>query len=169
MRGVAVVVTVTLLAVTSVSAQSPAPPSNPYGLDPYVPSEAALLRNYGATLVAQTPLLDLARLDPYKPSDAALLRQIGGAIPIWGVMWNPPYPGFGPIVPFPRPSLGSMLEAAAADRRAQAAVSLVEEWPEVPPPDLGVVPRQGPVSEVTPPEASGRRCWVRMGDRTYLC
>lgn len=169
MRVAAVVLTVTVLAATSVFAQSPAPPSNPYGLDPYVPSEAALLRNYGATLVAQTPLLELAKLDPYKPSDAALLRQIGGAIPIWGVMWNPPYPGFGPITPFPRPTLGAVLGSVGADRRAQQEFPLAVEWPEEQAPDLGAVPRQGPVSAIAPPETSGSRCWIQMGDRLVFC
>jgi hypothetical protein len=55
----------------------------PYGLDPYKPSDAWWLRNYGAVLVSQTPLLDLTKLDPYKPSDAALIRQLGGALPVW--------------------------------------------------------------------------------------
>ena len=64
-------------------------PAQPYDLDRYKPSEAALLRNYGDTLVAQTPLLELRHLDPYKPSHAALLQQIGGGLPLWGGVWYP--------------------------------------------------------------------------------
>ena len=93
-------IAVTLLAVTPASAQN----QYPYGLDPYNPSDAALLRNYGATLVAQTPLLELRKLDPYNPHHAALLRQLGGAMPLWG-MWYPPFlsaPTFAPLTPFQR-------------------------------------------------------------------
>jgi hypothetical protein len=35
-----------------------------YGLDPYKPSDAELLRKYGSVLATRTPLLDLRRLDP---------------------------------------------------------------------------------------------------------
>ena len=93
------VITFTLLAVTPASAQYP------YDLDPYKPSDAALLRNYGATLVAQTPLLELRKLDPYIPSQAALMRQLGGAMAPWvGWYWPffPPAPGAAPLTPFPR-------------------------------------------------------------------
>ena len=38
--------------------------THPYGLDPYKPSDAAILRTYGGTLVQQTPLLELRQLDP---------------------------------------------------------------------------------------------------------
>lgn len=92
------VIALMLVAVTPASAQYP------YDLDPYKPSDAALLRTYGATLVAQTPLLELRKLDPYVPSQVALLRQLGGAMPLW-VWWYlpfPPAPGFAPLTPFPR-------------------------------------------------------------------
>jgi hypothetical protein len=103
MRLTTIVVTVTLLAVGSASAQAPASAQYPYGLDPYKPSDAALLRNYGATLVAQTPLLELRKLDPYIPSHAALLRQLGGAIPLWGaLLWYAPAPPPTPLTPFAR-------------------------------------------------------------------
>ena len=97
---VAIVIALTLLTVVSAAAQAPATDQHPYGLDPYKPSDAALLRDYGGTLVAQTPLLDLRNLDPYKPSHAALLREIGGALPLWGIAW---YPGPMPasLTPFP--------------------------------------------------------------------
>jgi hypothetical protein len=89
-----------LCAIVPASAQTPASDQHPYGLDPYKPSDAALLRDYGVTLVAQTPLLELRKLDPYKPSHAALLRDLGGALPLWGIAW---YPGPMPasLTPFP--------------------------------------------------------------------
>lgn len=89
-----------LLGVVAASAQTQSSDEHPYGLDPYKPSDAALLRDYGDTLVAQTPLAELRKLDPYKPSHAALLRDLGGAIPLWGIVW---YPGPVPasLTPFP--------------------------------------------------------------------
>ena len=77
-----------LLLPVAASAQTTSD-EHPYGLDPYKPSDAALLRDYGDTLVAQTPLSELQKLDPYKPSHAALLRNLGGAIPLWGIVWYP--------------------------------------------------------------------------------
>ena len=49
MRLAATALVVTLLAVVPASGQTaaPAPPEHPYGLDPYDPSDAALLRDYG--------------------------------------------------------------------------------------------------------------------------
>ena len=84
-RAFALAVSAVLLAAGSVSAQEQAG-AHPYQLDPYKPSEAALLRSYGATLVSETPLSELKQLDPYKPSHAALLR-LGGALPVWFV-WS---------------------------------------------------------------------------------
>jgi len=93
---------VMLLAAPAVSAQTPppGPTPHPYGLDPYAPSDAVWLRDFGASLVTQTPLVELATtLDPYKPSDAALLRQYGGAIPLCCPVWYSPGPTFGPVTP----------------------------------------------------------------------
>lgn len=102
MRLTMAVITVTLLAVAPASAQAPTSEQHPYGLDPYKPSDAALLRNYGAALVAQTPLLELRQLDPYKPSHAALLRQLGGAIPLWShLSWYPTAARPAPLTPSP--------------------------------------------------------------------
>ena len=60
MRATALALTATLFVVTPGFSQTPAPSQHPYGLDPYKPSDAFFLRNYGAALVAQTPLLELA-------------------------------------------------------------------------------------------------------------
>jgi hypothetical protein len=105
MRLTALVITATLLAAVPASGQEPPPEQpppeqHPYGLDPYKPSDAALLRDYGVTLVSQTPLAELRKLDPYKPSHAALLRQLGGGIPLWGWAWYAS-PGPAPLTPFP--------------------------------------------------------------------
>jgi hypothetical protein len=70
MRLSATAIIVTLLAVVRASGQSSASAQHPYGLDPYKPSDAALLRDYGVTLVTQTPLLELSKLDPYKRTSA---------------------------------------------------------------------------------------------------
>jgi hypothetical protein len=98
-RALVSVVSAVLLSAGSVWAQDPGG-GHPYQLDPYKPSEAALLRSYGATLVSQTPLSELKQLDPYKPSHAALLR-LGGALPLWFVWSEWPM-----VAPFPvaRPS-----------------------------------------------------------------
>jgi len=98
-----------LLLPVAASAQTTSD-EHPYGLDPYKPSDAALLRDYGDTLVAQTPLSELQKLDPYKPSHAALLRDLGGAIPLWGIVW---YPG-------PVPASLSPFALQAASERATA-------------------------------------------------
>lgn len=65
MRLTALAILVTLVATVPASGQSPAPApaEHPYGLDPYNPSDAALLREYGVTLVAQTPLVELRKLE----------------------------------------------------------------------------------------------------------
>jgi hypothetical protein len=96
----ALLIIATLVGVVTASAQTQDSDDHPYGLDPYKPSDAALLRDYGNTLVAQTPFSELRKLDPYKPSHAALLRDIGGAMPLWGILW---YPGPVPAstLPFP--------------------------------------------------------------------
>lgn len=75
-----------MLLISGPAMAQTAPSANPYGLDPYKPSDAALLREYGVALVSQTPIQELAALDPYKPSHAALLR-LGGALPVWAIGW----------------------------------------------------------------------------------
>jgi hypothetical protein len=77
-----------LIVTNSTAWAQPTPSSsvNPYGLDPYKPSEAAILREFGAALVSQTPVSELAALDPYKPSHAAILRLAGG-LPVWAIGW----------------------------------------------------------------------------------
>lgn len=129
MRLTAIAIVVTLLAAVPASGQTPEPAEHPYGLDPYNPSDAALLREFGVTLVAQTPLEELRKLDPYKPSHAALLRQLGGGIPLWGFGWYGPLSA--PLTPFPATGLTSLpatvrvllgqLRPSADEARADAA------------------------------------------------
>ncbi len=88
-----------VLSAAGVAAQTTANADHPYGLDPYKPSDAAWLRNYGAVLVAETSVLELAALDPYKPTHAALARQVGGAMPFWVPDWLFPGSTLGPVLP----------------------------------------------------------------------
>lgn len=88
-----------MMLAAAASAQTMAYPAHPYGLDPYKPSDAAWLREFGAALVAQTPTAALAALDPYKPSHAALRRQVGGGMPLWGPYWFWSGPGMPMALP----------------------------------------------------------------------
>jgi hypothetical protein len=110
MRLRALVTTFALFTAAPAFAQTVVPELHPFGLDPYKPSDAALLRSYGSTLLAQTPLLELRQLDPYKPSHATLLRQIGNGIPQWSHFnW---YPGTPAPAPLMMPSTPPAMTAA---------------------------------------------------------
>jgi hypothetical protein len=108
--------------------------------DPYKPSDAAIVRNYGPTVLAQASLEALLRLDPYVPSQAALLRQVGGAIPVWPYAMVPVYPD---IVP-PRPPRDSECGPSRVhDNRAAApttfttldeVLAVLKRAPALPPP-----------------------------------
>ena len=112
MRLRAVAMTFALFTATPAFAQTVVPELHPFGLDPYKPSDAALLRTYGGTLLAQTPLLELRQLDPYKPSHATLLRQIGNGIPQWSHFnW---YPGTPAPAPLMMPSTPPAMTAAGS-------------------------------------------------------
>jgi hypothetical protein len=76
-----------ILAAVPAFGQTAAPAQHPFGLDPYNPSAARLLRDWGGVLVQQVPLSELSKLDPFKPSDAALLRRLGEGMPL-------PFTGF---------------------------------------------------------------------------
>jgi hypothetical protein len=134
-----------LLAATPAAAQNLVPEAHPYGLDPYNPSDAAVLRTYGSTLVAQTPLLQLRELDPYKPSHATLLRQLGGAMPIWSHLSRYPMaPPLAPLMAVPAP-------VAAAGKPTVVIVMPPAERFVAPP-----VPRQ-------PRRQAVREQWVLSG------
>lgn len=95
-----------ILVTTPVFAQSLpcAPPADAY--DPYKPSHLAVIREYGGTVLSQLPLSSLLKLDPYVPSEAELLRSVGRGIPIWTAYpWYsyPPAPRLAECPPAPRP------------------------------------------------------------------
>ena len=136
MRHIAIVVTA-LLAAAPAAAQTQVPELHPYGLDPYKPSDAALLRTYGGTLLAQTPVLELRQLDPYKPSHADLLRQLGNGIPQWSHFnWYPAAPVPAPLM---LPSTPPAMSAASpADPTGKNVVVILV------PPNGQLVPRSAP-------------------------
>jgi hypothetical protein len=80
------------------SAQAGPCAPRPYAFDPYKPSDLAILRQFGGSVLANAPLSSLLQLDPYVPSEAQLLRQYGGALPWWPFVWYPAYfqPGYPP-------------------------------------------------------------------------
>ena len=67
----------------------------PYAFDPYKPSDLAVLRQFGSSVLANAPLTSLLQLDPYVPTQAQLLRQyrrrpaavairvVSGVFPAW--------------------------------------------------------------------------------------
>jgi hypothetical protein len=143
MRCIAIVITGALLAATPAAAQTVVPELHPYGLDPYKPSDAAILRAYGGTLVQQTPLLELRQLDPYKPSHAELLRQIGNGIPQWShFSWYPTAPTPAPLM---LPATPPAAIAATTQARPPAGNVIL-----VPPNGQSVVPRIAPERPALP-------------------
>jgi hypothetical protein len=116
-----------LILPATVSAQPfPCPPamSSLSHFDSYKPSHLSIIRNYGATLLAQAPLDSLLKLDPYVPSDGVLLRQMGGAIPVWGYLpfaWPPVAVPGGPCASLPEPAPGVL--TAFSDVVASLATS----------------------------------------------
>ncbi|MGE3843173.1 MAG: hypothetical protein AB7I50_16495 [Vicinamibacterales bacterium] len=139
----------------------------PYGLDPFNPTDAAFLRNYGTALVSQTPLLELRHLDPFNPSDAALLRQIGGAIPLWGLAW---YPWVGGVAGA-QPATPLWPARARTDAVPDGPVIKVAEiGRQAPLPPVTVDPeRLRELSSVPPGLAPTRVCRVVIGDRLIVC
>jgi hypothetical protein len=71
--------------------------------DPYDPSDAQLLADYGGALATELPLRELRKLDIYNPTEAALRRDYGGGLPLWGLVWYPLYPP-APVVRAYRPA-----------------------------------------------------------------
>jgi hypothetical protein len=72
-----------LLFTTTASAQAPPCMPPAYAYDAYKPSHLAIVREYGGAVLAHAPLSTLLNLDPYVPSQAELLRQLGRGIPLW--------------------------------------------------------------------------------------
>jgi hypothetical protein len=169
MHVAALAIVVTLVAVVPASGQTapPAPAEHPYGLDPYNPSDAALLREYGVTLVAQTPRAELRKLDPYKPSHAALLRQLGGGIPLWGWAWYAS-PGPAPLTPFPPAGLMSSPATTVTDvfgRQVRARADGSRPAPDalVPGPPTSIATLRKPESNDGVWILYGQQKWISAG------
>lgn len=101
-------ITLALLVFVAPSSLAQPSPCSPHtaglSFDPYKPSDLAIARNYGGTVLGQAPLAALFQLDPYVPIEGELLRQLGRAIPIWaypGYAWYPPMPPPLPCPPVP--------------------------------------------------------------------
>jgi hypothetical protein len=79
--------------------------------DPYKPSDLAIVREYGGTVLAHAPLSTLLKLDPYVPSQLELLRQVGRGIPLWMTYpWHP----YSPATFAPTPATPGCDPAPAA-------------------------------------------------------
>ena len=124
------VIAVFLWFPSSLFAQtSPCAPvtSSVLAFDPYKPSHAAIVRNYGAALLAQAPLSTLLALDPYVPSEAALLRQLGGAIPLWSYPAYPGLPLYPMSLPVPHARQGEPCEPVRDAAEDAAAITTFNE------------------------------------------
>jgi hypothetical protein len=166
MRFLASAFIVTMLGIVPVAAQAPDPAQNPFNLDPFNPTDAAWLRNYGAALVAEIPLLELHKLDPYKPSNAALLRQIGGAIPLWGWLWYPA-PAGPALHPFPTSGIRGEEVMPTEVEPGMPGAKVNEPLP----PTTFDPARLSELSNL--PQRAGeprpRVCTVRMGNKVITC
>jgi hypothetical protein len=116
------------LFVFSSTAFAQAPPCAPqeFTYDPYKPSDLAIVREYGGTVLAQAPLSTLLKLDPYVPSQGELLRQLGRGIPVWAAHpWYPlaaPRPVVPDCPPTPESSFAAPATPAAAPLTSLADV-----------------------------------------------
>jgi hypothetical protein len=157
MRVTVIAMAVALIAAAPAAAQTSIPEEHPYGLDPYKPSDAAILRAYGSTLVAQTPLLELRQLDPYKPSHAALLRQLGNGVPQWShFSWYPGAPVPAPLMMPSTPPAAGAAAARAGATPGNVVVILVPNGQSVVPRVLPERPREAlPVPRQPRPTAPG--------------
>ena len=161
-RFVSAVALFVLLCAPAARAQS-AVSVYPYGLDPYNPSDAWWLRQYGSVLVAQTPILELRQLDPFKPSEAALLRALGGGIPLWA-LWYPPAPMPVPLTPFSM--AGDVLPSGSATNIfivvGQPPSGVTSAAPvSAPPPSPGAV-----VTALRPESNDG--LWINYAGRRWV-
>jgi hypothetical protein len=166
MRILATVAVISLLAAPAFG-QRPASPAYPYGLDPYKPSDAEWLRNYGAALVAQTPLLELRALDPYKPSDAALLRQIGGALPLCCPNWPGFGPTFGPLTPSTTRGVAPALSSGSPTVVPGSAIVVVNPPTRADSTPAPVAPGPTSISTAIAPQ-SNDGVWIRYAGQTWI-
>lgn len=105
--------------------------------DPYDPSDAQLLSEYGGALATELPMRELRQLDIYNPTEAAIRRDYGGGLPLW--VWYPLYaPGPVPYVRRPPPMRHSTPPPPAhgepqARSRRRAPAAEMELGPTGPP------------------------------------
>lgn len=162
------IIAVLLLFPSYAFAQTPCAPLTgsrlPY--DPYRPSHQAIVRNYGATMLAHAPLSTLLAFDTYSPSEAALLRQLGGAIPLWPYPGYPSWPGYSVALPPYRIAPPT----SPCEPAREAAEPVITAFDKV----LNEIERQrslagGTITRATPPRNSGvsiqhaGRVWVSAG------
>ena len=140
-----------VLAAAAASAQTAPGSDRLYGLDPYKPSDAAWLRNYGAVLAGMTPVSVLASLDPYTPSHAALVRQLGGGMPLWSPYWFWFGPAIGPLIP-PHPPAALPWPYPCPGRSAVDEAAKTASVP-APPPGPATAPASAAVPS-SPPSAT---------------
>jgi hypothetical protein len=174
MRLIVLILLAAAAAATPARGQEPEP-SRPVQelltLDPNKPSDAALLRDFGDTLVAQVPLVDMRALDPYKPSDAALLRRVGAGLPIY-LAWYPyVVPPSGPVLQRTREAEASTYARhhrhGGADRPPGAMPYPVAPGPN----DCGCEPpaatQSSSVSTVLRPE-SNDGVWIEFDQKRWI-
>jgi hypothetical protein len=123
-----------LLFTTAAYAQAPPCAPHPYAYDPYNPSDLAIMRQYGGTMLAQAPLSTLLKLDPYVPSQGELLRQVGNGIPLWLAYPWPAYalpspPPASDCMPAPKASAEASHEGARAITTFADALLALERVP----------------------------------------
>ncbi len=140
MRVGTALVSVLLFAATAHAQPAPCAPQA-YTYDAYKPSDLAIVREYAGVVLAQGPLSTLLRLDPYVPSQAELLRQVGRGIPLWPAYpWYsyPQPPAVADCRPTPEPpttsaapltSFADMLSALDRERTTAAATGGVTPAP----------------------------------------
>jgi hypothetical protein len=165
MRLAAIAVLLALGAYAPAAGQTGTAIQYPYGLNPYDPRDAEILRNYGSVLVAQTPLSELRKLDPYNPTHAALLRSLGGAIPLWP-HWYLPGPSPASSMPFPAatgfaPAPANVLVLLVEQLPAREAASSTTPTVAAP----GSFP--GAVDIVRQPE-SNDGVWIHYADQRWI-
>jgi hypothetical protein len=118
----------------------------PVRFDPYKPSHLAVVRAYGASVMASAPLEALLELDPYVPTHAALLREMGGALPFWAYASYPTL-GFPPCEKIPRSSAAETSDETMAwsfTSTAEVLATLQQRRPAVEPgPAVGTTAPRG--------------------------
>jgi hypothetical protein len=154
------------LLVTATSAQAQPCASQAITYDPYKPSDLAIVRNYGGTVLAQAPVSTLLKLDPYVPSQGELLRQLGRGIPVW-----PAYPGYGYTPARLMPDCEPAPEAPPAPEASAAAAALTSFADVMAALNrertAGPIIAPAPAVRGTPPEKN-KGVWIQYAGRAWV-